>query len=98
MPKILFGMELRRIIVLLFGWTTRWACWCLTVWLADYPKLCSLEHKIKFNSTSIGKPLLPPFQVTKRFDFGQSQTVLSLTKFIDKYSNIYNTKLVSPNQ
>ena len=41
--------------------------------------------------------LLPPFQVIRRFDFGQ--TVSSLTKFIiDKYSNIYNTKLVSSNQ
>ena len=34
----------------------------------------------------------------KTFHFGQRQTVLSLTKFIDKYSNIYNTKLVSSNQ
>mgnify|MGYP003702636263 CR=1 FL=1 len=42
--------------------------------------------------------ILPPFQVIRRFDFGQSQTVLSLTKFIDKYNNIYNTKLVSSNQ
>jgi hypothetical protein len=44
------------------------------------------------------KILLPPFQVTRRFDFGQNQTILSLTKFIDKYSNIYNTKLVLSNQ
>jgi hypothetical protein len=28
------------------------------------------------------------------FDFDKSQTVLSLIKLIDKYSNIYNTKLV----
>jgi hypothetical protein len=42
--------------------------------------------------------VLPPFQVIRHFDFGQSQTVLRLTKFIDKYSNIYNTKLVSSNQ
>ena len=28
--------------------------------------------------------VLPPFQVIKRFDFGQSQTVLSLTKFVEK--------------
>ena len=33
-----------------------------------------------------------------RFDFGQYQTVLNLTKFIDKYINIYNTKLVSSYQ
>ena len=38
--------------------------------------------------------LLPPFQVIRCFDFGQSQTALSLTKFIDKYNNIYITKLV----
>ena len=42
--------------------------------------------------------VLPPFQVIKRFDFGQSQTISNLTKFIDKYNNIYNTKLVSSNQ
>ncbi len=42
--------------------------------------------------------VLFPFQVIRRFDFDQSQTVSSLTKFIDKYSNIYNTKLVSSNQ
>jgi hypothetical protein len=28
--------------------------------------------------------LLPPFQVIRCFDFGQSQTALSLTKFIEK--------------
>ena len=38
--------------------------------------------------------VLPPFQVIKYFDFGQSQTVSNLTKFTDKYSNIYITKLV----
>ncbi len=42
--------------------------------------------------------VLPPFQIIRRFDFGQSQIVLSLTKFTDKYNNIYNTKLVSSNQ
>jgi hypothetical protein len=35
------------------------------------------------------KILLSPFQVTRRFDFGQNQTILSLTKFIDKYSIIF---------
>ena len=35
--------------------------------------------------------------VTRRFDFDKSQTILNLTKFINKYSNIYNTKLVSSN-
>ncbi len=41
--------------------------------------------------------LFPPFQVIKHFNFCQSQTILSLTKFIDKYNNIYNIKLVSLN-
>ena len=41
---------------------------------------------------------LPFFQVTRRFDFGQNQIVLNLTKFMDKYSNIYNIKLVSLNK
>ena len=36
------------------------------------------------------KYILPPFEVIRCFDFGQNQ----ITKFIDKYSNIYNTKLV----
>jgi hypothetical protein len=36
--------------------------------------------------------------VIKCFDFSQNQIVLSLTNFIDKYSNIYNTKLVSSDQ
>ena len=49
-------------------------------------------------STNLACMLLPPFQVIRRFDFGQSQIVSSLTKFMDKYSNIYNTKLVSSNQ
>lgn len=44
------------------------------------------------------KYILPPFQVICRFDFGQSKTVLSLTNFIDKYNNIYKTKLVLSNQ
>ena len=48
--------------------------------------------------------ILPEINTTpsfiRRFHFGQIQTVLSLTKFIDKYTNtnIYNTKLVSSNQ
>ncbi len=45
----------------------------------------------------INSKLLPPFQIISRFDFGQSQTPSNLTMFIDKYSNIYNTKLVSIN-
>ncbi len=52
---------------------------------------------IKCCHTSINCIVLSPFQVIKHFDFSQSQTVLSLTKFIDKYINIYNTKLVSSN-
>jgi hypothetical protein len=28
--------------------------------------------------------ILPPFQVIRRFDFGQSQTALNLTKFLEK--------------
>jgi hypothetical protein len=44
------------------------------------------------------KKLFPPFQAIRHFDFGQNQTTSNLTKFIDKYSNIYNTKLVSLNQ
>ena len=36
------------------------------------------------------RKLLPPFQVIRRFDFGQSQTALSLTKFVEKNSNIFN--------
>ena len=38
--------------------------------------------------------LLPPFQVIRRFEFDQSQTTSNMTKFMHKYSNIYNTKLV----
>ncbi len=38
------------------------------------------------------------FQIISRFDFGQSQTTPILTEFENKYSNIYNTKLVSLNQ
>ncbi len=44
-----------------------------------------------FSGCQLALPLL------QRFYFGQSQTVLNLTKFIHKY-NIYNTKLVSLNQ
>ncbi len=42
--------------------------------------------------------LLPPFQIISHFDFRRSQITLSLTKFVDKYSNIYNTKLVLSNR
>ena len=41
--------------------------------------------------------VLPPFQVIRRFDFGQSQTTLNLTNSIEKSSNIYNTSIVSLN-
>ena len=34
------------------------------------------------------------FQVIRRFDFGQSQTVLSLTKFVEKMSNIFNPRKI----
>lgn len=37
------------------------------------------------------KMVLPSFDVIRDVDFGQSQFILSLTKFIGKYSNIYNT-------
>ncbi len=32
-------------------------------------------------SNQVMKNLLPPFQIISRFDFGQSQSTLSLTKF-----------------
>jgi hypothetical protein len=38
--------------------------------------------------------ILPPIHIISRFDFLPSQTLLSLTKFIEKFSNIQNTKLV----
>jgi hypothetical protein len=42
----------------------------------------------KFNGLSNRYPsivyILPPFQVIRRFDFGQSQTALNLTKFVEK--------------
>mgnify|MGYP003703144977 CR=1 FL=1 len=38
------------------------------------------------------------FHIISYFNFDQIQTTLSLTKFIDKYSNIYNTKLALLNQ
>ncbi len=40
------------------------------------------------------KMLLPPFQVLGRFNFDQSQTVLSLIKFIEKSSNIFNPRQI----
>ena len=36
--------------------------------------------------------VLHPFQVIRCFDFGQSQTALSLTKFVEKNNNIFNTR------
>ena len=38
--------------------------------------------------------VLPPFQVKKYFDFSQSQTVSSLTKFIEKNNNIFNLRQI----
>jgi hypothetical protein len=38
--------------------------------------------------------LLPPFQNIGHFSFVLSKTFLSLTKFIEKYTKIYNIKLV----
>ena len=43
---------------------------------------------IRTQSLHENKILLPPFQVIRYFDFGQNQTALSLTKFINKYCNI----------
>ena len=34
------------------------------------------------------------FHVIRRFNFGQSQTTLSLTNSIEKSNNIYNTNIV----
>jgi hypothetical protein len=34
------------------------------------------------------------FQVIRLFDFGQNQTVLNLTKFIEKNNNIFNPKQI----
>ena len=34
----------------------------------------------------------PSVQVIRRFDFGRSQTALSLTKFIEKSNNIFNPR------
>ncbi len=41
--------------------------------------------------------LLPPFHILSRFDFFLHQTSLNLTKFVEKISNTYHTKLVSLN-
>ena len=38
--------------------------------------------------------LLPPFQVIRYFDFSQIQTVLSLIKFVEKSSNIFNPRQI----
>jgi hypothetical protein len=38
--------------------------------------------------------LLSPFQVIRRFDFGQSQIVLSLTKLVEKNNSIFNPKQI----
>ena len=37
------------------------------------------------------KKVIHPFQVIRRFDFGQSQTASSLTKFVEKINNILNS-------
>ena len=42
----------------------------------------------------LNKQLLPLFQVIRRFDFGQSQTDLSLTNFIEKSSSIFNPRQI----
>jgi hypothetical protein len=42
----------------------------------------------------IVEEVLHPFQVIRRFDFGQSQTALSLTKFVEKSSNIFNPRQI----
>jgi hypothetical protein len=42
----------------------------------------------------LNKQLLPLFQVIRRFDFGQSQTALSLTNFIEKGSSIFNPRQI----
>jgi hypothetical protein len=55
-----------------------------------------LENTLEY-SNQIRKYNLP-FSHKTSFNFGQNQTTLSLTTFIDKYSNIYNTKLVLLNQ
>ena len=36
--------------------------------------------------------ILPPFQVIRCFDFGQSHTASSLTKFIEENSNIFDPR------
>ena len=47
---------------------------------------------ITFSKLFIGFILFPPFQVIKCFDFVQSQTTLSLIKFVEKSSNIFNPR------
>ncbi len=37
---------------------------------------------------------LPSFQVIRRFNFGQSQTALSLTRFVEKSNNIFNPRQI----
>ena len=40
--------------------------------------------------------LLPLFQVIRRFDFSQSQIVLSLTKFVEKNNTLSISKYLTP--
>ena len=61
-----------------------------------------LASLIKYVKGKVWKPcvfvrilqVLPPFLFTPRISFGQSQTTESLTKFILKNMNIYNTKTI----
>lgn len=41
--------------------------------------------------------ILPSFYIISCFNFSLSQNFSSLTKSVEKYSNNYNTKLVSVN-
>jgi hypothetical protein len=45
-----------------------------------------------FFSYSTAMNIFPPFQVISRFDFCQSQTTLSLTKFVENSSNIFEPR------
>ena len=69
---------------------------CLRVTSTSYKTRIDdpLSTPVLKNDGNIVYIVLPSFQVIRCFYFGQSQTALSLVKFIDKYSNIYITKLV----
>ncbi len=38
-----------------------------------------------------------PFHIINHFDFCESQTIKSFTKFLDKYTDIHNIELLSLN-